>query len=128
MVQWCEKKDIKIHTMKYWIRKQMPVSKEKPETAWVSCVVEEPVRDTITLKIKNVEKDAKELLKIRQKDSQPVLDAYLAWLNEQKEIIAPQSATGKAISYSLNQWYKLTSLMKGGRIEIDNNRADFVEK
>lgn len=89
MVQWCEKKDIKIHTMKYWIRKQMPVSKEKPETAWVSCVVEEPVRDTITLKIKNVEKDAKELLKIRQKDSQPVLDAYLAWLNEQKEIIAP---------------------------------------
>ena len=55
LAKWCEKNDIKIHTMKYWLRKQSPVSKEKPETAWVSCMVEEPVRDTITLKIKNVE-------------------------------------------------------------------------
>ncbi|ANU27557.1 hypothetical protein I858_011215 [Planococcus versutus] len=31
--------------------------------------------------------DAKERLKIRQKDSQPVLDAYLVWLTEQKEIM-----------------------------------------
>ena len=76
----------------------------------------------IERKIKKM--DAKERLKIRQKDSQPVLDAYLAWLNEQKEIIAPQSATGKAITYSLNQWHKLTTFMKDGRIEIDNNRAE----
>lgn len=69
-------------------------------------------------------KNPKERLKIRQKDSQPLLDAFLAWLNEQKEIIAPQSATGKAISYSLNQWQKLTTFMKDGRIEIDNNRAE----
>lgn len=41
--------------MKYWLRKQSPVSQEKPETAWVSCMVEEPVRNTITLKVKNVE-------------------------------------------------------------------------
>ncbi|ANU13946.1 IS66 family transposase [Planococcus halocryophilus] len=76
----------------------------------------------IERKIKKL--DAKERLKIRQKDSQPVLDAYLAWLHEQKEIIAPQSATGKAITYSLNQWHKLTTFMKDGRIEIDNNRAE----
>lgn len=55
LVQWCEKKDIKIHTMKYWLRKQSPVSKKSQETAWVSCLVEEPSSDTITLKIKNVE-------------------------------------------------------------------------
>ncbi|WP_404825524.1 IS66 family insertion sequence element accessory protein TnpA, partial [Planococcus wigleyi] len=42
LVQWCEKKDIKIHTMKYWLRKQSPVSKKSQETAWVSCLVEEP--------------------------------------------------------------------------------------
>lgn len=63
-------------------------------------------------------------LKIRQQDSQPVLDAYLVWLTEQKEIIAPKSATGGAITYSLNQWQKLTTFMKDGRIEIDNNRAE----
>ena len=54
LVKWCEKNDVKIHTMKYWLRKQSPVSK-KQEPAWVSCVVEEPSSDTITLKIKNVE-------------------------------------------------------------------------
>lgn len=77
---------------------------------------------TIERKIKKL--NAKERLEIRQKDSQPVLDAYLAWLQEQKEIIAPQSATDKAITYSLNQWHKLTTFMKDGRIEIDNNRAE----
>ena len=54
LAKWCEKKEIKIHTMKYWLRKQSPVAK-KPETAWVSCLVEEPSSDSITLKIKNVE-------------------------------------------------------------------------
>lgn len=54
LVTWCEKNDVKIHTMKYWLRKQSPVLKN-PETAWVSCVVEEPVSDTIILRIKNVE-------------------------------------------------------------------------
>ncbi|MCH4826778.1 IS66 family insertion sequence element accessory protein TnpA [Planococcus halocryophilus] len=56
LVQWCEKNDIKIHTMKYWLRKQSPVSKKSQETAWVSCLVEEPLSETtLTLKIKNVE-------------------------------------------------------------------------
>jgi len=76
----------------------------------------------IERKIKD--EDAKERLKVRQKDSQPVLDAFLVWLQEQKEIVAPKSATGLAISYSLNQWQKLTTFMKDGRIEIDNNRAE----
>lgn len=56
LVQWCERKDIKIHTMKYWLRKQSHVSKKSQETAWVSCLVEEPSSETtLTLKIKNVE-------------------------------------------------------------------------
>ena len=76
----------------------------------------------IERKIKD--KDPKERLLIRQKDSQPVLDAFLAWLHEQQEIVAPKSVTGSAISYTLNQWLKLTTFMKDGRIEIDNNRAE----
>ena len=55
LVEWCEKNDVKLHTMKYWLRKQSPVANEKPETAWVSCMVEEPPKEAITLKIKNVE-------------------------------------------------------------------------
>ena len=55
LVEWCEKNDVKLHTMKYWLRKQSPVVNEKTETAWVSCMVEEPSKEAITLKIKNVE-------------------------------------------------------------------------
>ena len=54
LIRWCADHDIKIHTMKYWLRKQAPVS-PYPETAWVSCVVEEPAPDSITLKLKGVE-------------------------------------------------------------------------
>ncbi len=55
LIQWCEKKEVKIHTMKYWLRKQSPVSIESQETDWIPCVVEEPSSTSITLKVKNVE-------------------------------------------------------------------------
>lgn len=77
---------------------------------------------TIERKIKDMTPE--ERLKIRKSDSQPVLDAFLAWLEEQQEIVAPKTATGTAISYTLKQWSKLTTFMKDGRIEIDNNRAE----
>ncbi|MFC4354774.1 transposase, partial [Chryseomicrobium palamuruense] len=76
----------------------------------------------IERKIKD--KPPEERLKIRKNDSQPVLDAFLAWLEEQQDIVAPKTATGIAISYTLKQWPKLTTFMKDGRIEIDNNRAE----
>lgn len=55
LIQWCEKKEVKIHTMKYWLRKQASVSAESEKTAWIPCVVEEPSSTSITLKVKNVE-------------------------------------------------------------------------
>jgi hypothetical protein len=55
LIQWCEKKEVKIYTMKYWLRKQSPVSTESQETAWIPCVVEVPSSTSITLKVKNVE-------------------------------------------------------------------------
>ena len=55
LIQWCEKKEVKIHTMKYWLRKQSPVSIESQETAWIPCLIEEPSSTSITLKVKNVE-------------------------------------------------------------------------
>ncbi|MHA6261542.1 IS66 family transposase [Sporosarcina sp. CAU 1771] len=78
---------------------------------------------TIERKIKD--KSATERLKIRFKDSQPVLDAFLAWLNEQKEVVAPKSATGSAITYTLNQWRKLTTFMKDGRVKGTCARSNY---
>jgi transposase len=61
---------------------------------------------------------------VRQERSRPVLDAFLAWLKQQRGRTLPKSATGKAIAYCLNQWDKLIGFMKDGRLEIDNNRSE----
>jgi len=47
-----------------------------------------------------------------------------AWLDETAVDVTPQGPTGKAIAYSLNQWAKLNTFLRDGRIEIDNNRAE----
>lgn len=71
-------------------------------------------------------KDAslEERYKGRIKRSQPILDAFLAWLNGQRPKVLPKSALGKAVQYCLNQWEKLIMFMKDGQLEIDNNRGE----
>lgn len=61
---------------------------------------------------------------VRQERSRPVLDAYLAWLRQQRSRTLPKSLLGEAIGYSLNQWDKLTAFLLDGRLEIDNNRSE----
>jgi transposase len=60
----------------------------------------------------------------RQKRSLPIVEAYSAWLRQQRSRTLPKSLVGKAITYSLNQWEKLTAFLKDGRLEIDNNRSE----
>jgi len=56
LVQWCTDTGVAIHNMNYWLRKQAPITKvADKETSWVSCIVEGPESDAITLKMKNVE-------------------------------------------------------------------------
>jgi hypothetical protein len=56
--------------------------------------------------------------------SKPILEAYLAWLQKQRSRTLPKSLLGQAITYSLNQWEKLTAFLKDGRLELDNNRSE----
>ncbi|SER63258.1 Transposase [Gracilibacillus ureilyticus] len=60
----------------------------------------------------------------RLERSQPVLDAFSAWLREQTPRVLPKSALGKAIKYCRNQWEQLEAFLTDGRSEIDNNRAE----
>jgi transposase len=66
----------------------------------------------------------KERYAFRLKHSQPILDAFSAWLQAQKPNVLPKSALGNAIQYCLNQWKRLTVFLVDGRLEIDNNRAE----
>ncbi|GMA58180.1 hypothetical protein GCM10025858_26830 [Alicyclobacillus sacchari] len=53
-----------------------------------------------------------------------MLDAFLAWLEEQSEQVLPKSAFWQAVSYCLNQWSKLTTFLEDGHLELDNNRSE----
>jgi transposase len=60
----------------------------------------------------------------RMERSKPILDAYLAWLRQQRSRTLPKSLLGQAIAYSLNQWDKLSAFLQDGRLELDNNRSE----
>ena len=54
----------------------------------------------------------------------PILDAFYTWLKEMKPKVIKESLFGKAVNYCLNQWPYLTTFLKDGRLEIQNNRAE----
>ncbi|WEG13656.1 IS66 family transposase [Pullulanibacillus sp. KACC 23026] len=60
----------------------------------------------------------------RLKRSQPVLEAFSAWLREQTPKVLPKSALGQAVKYCRNQWDRLVEFLSDGRLEIDNNRGE----
>lgn len=68
--------------------------------------------------------DPKDRYEERLKQSKPILDAFLSWLQKQEQQVLPKSALGKAIAYCLNQWDKLIAFLEDGRLEIDNNRSE----
>jgi transposase len=54
----------------------------------------------------------------------PMLEAYFAWIEKEHALALPKSSYGKAINYSYNQKDKLMSILKDGRLELSNNRAE----
>lgn len=63
-------------------------------------------------------------LAYRQAYTQPVLDAFSAWLQTQASQVLPKSALGEAIKYARNQWDRLVTFMEDGRLDVDNNRSE----
>jgi transposase len=61
---------------------------------------------------------------LREEKSRPVLEKLKEWLDQNVKKTSDQGTIGKAIRYCLNHWSDLTSYLKDGRIEIDNNRVE----
>lgn len=61
---------------------------------------------------------------LRQEKSKPVLREIKAWLDENINVVTPDSKIGKAIGYMLGQWKKLKRYVDNGMIEIDNNLVE----
>ncbi len=58
---------------------------------------------------------------IRQEKALPILQEMETWLKQEIYNILPQSAIGKAFSYTLNMWERLKRYTEDGRFQIDNN-------
>jgi transposase len=63
-------------------------------------------------------------LKMRQKQSAPIIEKIRTWLNEQQPLHPPKSQLGKAITYAVNQWDSLNVFCTDPRVELDNNVSE----
>ena len=68
--------------------------------------------------------DDRQLLEARRDDSKKILDQIREKLFEWKDCVLPKSPTGKAITYSLNQWDALMKYIDDPVLEIDNNLSE----
>ena len=64
----------------------------------------------------------------RQQVATPLLKQLWDWLEKSKDTVPKESAVGKAITYTQNQWPKLIRYIEDGRLTIDNNRAERAVK
>ncbi len=66
---------------------------------------------------------AEERLAFHQEHSKPVMEKLQAWLQAQfqERTVEPNSGLGRAISYLLNHWQKLTLFLEKPGVPLDNN-------
>ena len=64
---------------------------------------------------------ADERLRIRQTQSQPLLDALHQWMLRQRQRVTDGTATAKALDYSIKRWAALSRFAQDARLPIDNN-------
>lgn len=62
--------------------------------------------------------------RLRAEKSQPALAELHDWLQKNRLLMAPNSATAKAIDYSLKRWPALTRYAETGDLPIDNNPVE----
>lgn len=65
-----------------------------------------------------------ELLALRQKEAKPILDKMHAWLVKKSNHLVPKSLLGRAVSYTLNQWERLSNYVDSPFATPDNNLAE----
>ena len=60
--------------------------------------------------------------RVRQAKARPILDGLKKWLQKNEGL--PRAPWGKAVSYTLTRWDRLTAYLEEGRLEIDNNLVE----
>lgn len=66
----------------------------------------------------------KEIWKVRQQESKPILEELKQFLQKHQDAVPPKGPLGMAISYTLKNWDALTGYLERGDLEIDNNATE----
>jgi transposase len=64
------------------------------------------------------------VLELRQSKSKPVLEQFKAWVDQLLPGTPPKSALGQALSYTRNQWEKLSLYLEHPEVPAHNNYAE----
>jgi len=72
--------------------------------------------------------DAPARAAIRQREAQPLLDSFAAWLEAERAKALPRTPLAEAIGYAIHQWDTLVAYVRDGRLAIDNNAAERAVK
>lgn len=65
-----------------------------------------------------------ERLTLRQQRSQPIADAFFAWVDEQNKLARPRSYLGQALGYATQQKDFVLRCLSDGRFELDTGRVE----
>ena len=67
---------------------------------------------------------ADEWLRVRRKQSLPLVEVLQAWLELQLSRLSGRSRSAEAIRYAVGRWTALTRFLDDGRIALDNNPVE----
>ena len=93
---------------------QSPVAQEALQRIGILYAIEAEGRDM----------SSEERQRLRAEKSLPALTELHDWLQKTRLLMAPNSATAKAIDYSLKRWPALTRYAETGDLPIDNNPVE----
>jgi transposase len=95
---------------------------DKARSTWMLDKIQELYAVESFARTMNITNEAR--LELRKKESVPVLNDMKDWLLKNIVEVLPQSAIGKAMTYMLARWDKLTLYTQNGILEIDNNLVE----
>ncbi|MFZ0930813.1 MAG: IS66 family transposase [Syntrophobacteraceae bacterium] len=70
------------------------------------------------------ELSADRIVSLRKEKAEPILQEFKAWMDKRLSQTPPKGLLGKALSYAVNLWPRLTRYLENGYITPDNNAAE----
>jgi transposase len=105
-------------------RKFVEILKITKNNDGVAYEVVKQIAEVAKIEAEIKDKSFTEKYDIRLNIIKPLLDSLQDYLMSVLPSIPPKSLLGKAVSYTLNQWSKLTNHLKDGRLENNNNLSE----